>query len=78
VNVVLGRRADSVALTISDNGKGITVEEMDTPRSFGVIGMRERARALGGTLTITSAPGKGTIVEAVLPLSEVASTVDEP
>jgi signal transduction histidine kinase len=78
VNVVLGRRADSVALTISDNGKGITVEEMDNPRSFGVIGMRERARALGGTLNITSAPGKGTLVEAVLPLSGIPSTVDEP
>ena len=70
VNVVLNQRGRSVVLTVSDNGKGITTDEIEHPRSFGVIGMRERARALGGTVTISSSPGMGTTVVAVLPLSE--------
>ncbi len=73
VNVVLSRRDASVALTVSDNGKGITTAEIEHPRSFGVIGMRERARALGGTLTISGAPGMGASVEVVLPLGSTPS-----
>ncbi len=73
VNVVLKRSGDSVTLTVTDNGKGITIEEIENPRSFGVIGMRERARALGGTVTIASAPGMGATVAVVLPLGEAQS-----
>ena len=68
VTVKLVRRYSEVVLTVSDNGRGITTEEMESPRSFGVMGMRERARALGGTVTISGAPGEGTTVEATLPL----------
>jgi signal transduction histidine kinase len=41
---------------------------MEDPRSYGVMGMRERARAFGGRVTISGAPGEGTTVEATLPL----------
>ena len=37
---------------------------------FGILGMEERARALGGTLAIDSRPGRGTEVSLRLPLSE--------
>ena len=68
VSVKLSRLESDISLTVSDNGRGITPQEMVHPRSFGVMGMRERARALGGAIAIRGAPGEGTTVEAVLPL----------
>jgi len=68
VTIMLGRKDGEVELRISDNGRGITREEMDDPHSYGVMGMRERARALGGKVTISGAPGEGTTVSAILPL----------
>lgn len=56
-------------LEISDNGKGFipTVNHRD---SFGLVGMRERLLAVGGTLEIISAPQKGTRVIARIPLNK--------
>jgi signal transduction histidine kinase len=68
VTVSLGRRNFDVVLRVTDNGRGISSEEMEDPRSYGVMGMRERARAFGGRVTISGAPGEGTTVEATLPL----------
>jgi signal transduction histidine kinase len=68
VTVSLGRRDFDVVLRVTDNGRGISSEEMEDPRSYGVMGMRERARAFGGRVTISGAPGEGTTVEATLPL----------
>ncbi|NLE94888.1 MAG: sensor histidine kinase, partial [Dehalococcoidia bacterium] len=67
VTVTLSRRNTEVVLSVQDNGRGITTEEMENPRSYGVMGMRERAMAIGGTVTISGAPDKGTVVEATLP-----------
>jgi signal transduction histidine kinase len=79
VDVTLSRRSRCAVLTISDNGRGITVDEMEHPRSFGVIGMRERARALGGSVTLRGAQGEGTTVEVELPLDQsIAPTEGRP
>jgi signal transduction histidine kinase len=62
---------DQVTLTVEDNGKGFDPREAlraDSP-SFGLLGMRERARQLGGRIIITSSPGKGTRVDLTLPLA---------
>jgi two-component system NarL family sensor kinase len=56
-----------VALRIEDDGAGFHPESVP-PGRFGLVGMRERARLLGGTLRVESAPGAGTIVEADVPL----------
>lgn len=62
-------------LSITDQGAGFDPEQvMKTPRSSGLIGMRERATALGGSLTIQSAPGRGTTVSAQMLLSRREST----
>ncbi|HYD85073.1 MAG TPA: ATP-binding protein, partial [Opitutus sp.] len=42
--------------------------------SLGLLGMHERASLAGGTLTLLSAPGRGTEVEAVFPLSNAVET----
>ncbi len=60
----------AVALTISDDGKGITEEEMKKLTSHGIIGMRERIMEHGGTLAITGKPGTGTTVHARIPWPE--------
>jgi signal transduction histidine kinase len=62
VTVTLRRQRQHLTLTICDNGRGITPADRVKPQSFGLRGMGERARALGGTLTLSAAPGGGTMV----------------
>jgi PAS domain S-box-containing protein len=62
-------KADSVIiLTVTDNGRGITPEEIENVRSLGLVGMRERSLLLGGNVTITGQPGNGTTVTARIPV----------
>jgi signal transduction histidine kinase len=45
------------------------------PRSaYGLLGMRFRVEAQGGTLKLVSAPGQGTLIEAILPISPNTTT----
>ncbi|WP_239700732.1 ATP-binding protein [Massilia sp. 9096] len=62
VTVTLRRQRQHLTLTICDNGRGILPSDRLKPQSFGLLGMSERARALGGTLTLSAAPGGGTMV----------------
>ena len=57
-------------LRISDNGCGLVPQEVLTSREnhFGLIGMQERARSLGGEFRLISKPGEGTEVEVAVPL----------
>jgi two-component system sensor histidine kinase UhpB len=54
-------------LSVRDDGRGMNGEEPNA-RSTGIVGMRERAMLVGGTLKIESAPGKGTTVILEVPL----------
>ena len=68
---VLSLRSDEkqIYLTIEDNGIGIpSLQEARRSRSHGLKIMQERAEALQGTLSIRSAPGEGTRIEAAIPL----------
>jgi signal transduction histidine kinase len=67
VDVGLGRENGNIVLEVRDNGRGIAEEQLSSGRSLGILGMRERALLLGGELTITGAPGKGTIVKVLIP-----------
>jgi len=53
---------EATTLEISDNGCGFDSGNPVSGRSFGVMGMRERARSFGATLEITGKKGKGTTV----------------
>jgi signal transduction histidine kinase len=74
VNVVVERRKREMLLIIEDNGRGFEPSENRTNKEsgsgLGVVGMRERAAIVGGTLEIESAPGKGTTIFARVPLKE--------
>lgn len=68
----LGVREDGrLRLAVSDDGKGLDSSAADalSGRNFGLLTMRERARASGGELAIVSMPGNGTTIEVVWPLA---------
>lgn len=53
---------DRLRVTIGDNGSGFDPDQAANPTSLGLLSMRERAAAIGGTLEIVSRPGAGTLV----------------
>lgn len=69
VNVEFG--PEDVRLTISDDGVGFRPSESTalSTSSLGLVGLRERARLLNGTLHVDSTPGIGTVVHSVIPLA---------
>jgi signal transduction histidine kinase len=66
--VVLCAENGEIRLTVMDGGVGYDPDQIRERNGLGVISMRERLRALGGRLSIQSAPGEGTRVEAVVPI----------
>jgi len=54
-------------LRIEDDGAGFDASAVPSER-FGLVGMSERARLLGGTLTVESSPGAGTAIDVAIPL----------
>lgn len=69
VKATLREKTSKIVLRIRDNGKGIEKNQIDSPKAFGIMGMRERARALGGKVEITGSPGRGTTVAVSIPLT---------
>jgi PAS domain S-box-containing protein len=68
VEVRLSTKGRNAVLQVRDNGRGISGREATNTKSLGLLGMRERALLLGGTVEITGAPQKGTTVRVVVPL----------
>jgi signal transduction histidine kinase len=58
---------DGVWLRITDDGEGFDPSEPPSDGSYGLIGMKERAEALGGSFEVASAPGQGTSVKIRIP-----------
>ncbi|MEP7009572.1 MAG: sensor histidine kinase [Acidobacteriota bacterium] len=73
VDVLLEHRGDRVMVMIEDNGVGFEPDLVERGDHFGLLGIQERAEALGGTLTLESAPGTGTTI-----VVEVASADPDP
>lgn len=69
VKVRLTQKANELHLDVSDNGKGITPEQIDDPKSFGIVGIRERVNLWGGTVSIKGKPKKGTTIKVRIPLT---------
>ena len=68
VEVSLMEKRERLELTIRDDGRGITREELRNPLSFGLVGIRERVLTLGGRIRIWGARNRGTVVVAWIPL----------
>ena len=68
VAVRLVREGDQIIATVRDNGKGFDASRV-RGSTQGLVGMRYRVQARGGRLQVSSSPGHGTTVSAVLPAS---------
>ncbi len=55
-----------VVLKVGDDGRGFDPQQAERTGHFGLTGMRERAALVGGTLTVTSKPGSGTVVQMTI------------
>ena len=77
VTVVLGHEAEGLMLAVRDNGKGVDEKTIYAPSSLGLLGMRERALALGGAVEIGRLPQKGTQVLVKIPYNRTGARLCE-
>ena len=74
IDVALRTSADSLQLEVRDNGFGFDSNAQKIRTGLGMTSMRERIDLEQGTLTVQSRPGQGTVVRAIVPLSEAAAS----
>ncbi|MFG3025720.1 GAF domain-containing sensor histidine kinase [Streptomyces sp. NPDC048254] len=68
VDVTVNRRGGGAVLRVTDDGSGFDPHlTRSAGRHLGLVSMRDRASGAGGTLTVESAPGKGTTIEMEVP-----------
>lgn len=72
VIVKLSADETCITLAVEDDGRGITTDELHSTRSLGLLGIRERIRALGGTVAIRGTQGEGTTAVVKVPLRRTA------
>ncbi len=70
VGVSLRKRKGEIVLQVKDDGKGITKNQIASPKSIGLMGIRERIGFLGGDVKFSGSVGKGTTVTVRIPLQD--------
>lgn len=76
VEIAIRFSEGTLEIQVADDGRGFSVEEAQSvyDNHAGLVGMKERARTLGGELSISSTAGQGTTVRAVIPYSKNSQT----
>jgi signal transduction histidine kinase len=69
VDVAVRSELGQIVLAVEDNGRGIDGEVAASPKSLGLIGVRERVLPFGGRVVVEGVPGKGTLVRVTLPMA---------
>ena len=69
---------DGVSLIVHDDGAGLPSGVESSRLSHGIVGMRQRIRALNGTFKISSRPDSGTMIEVFIPVSRAAAPAVTP
>jgi signal transduction histidine kinase len=64
----LVREDRDLVLEVTDNGRGISPDQGFSSSSLGILGMHERALAVGGSITLRGIPGRGTVVRLRVPM----------
>jgi len=80
IHLSLAQEGEEVVLKVEDNGQGFDPQRVSsqlTDPHLGLLGMKERARAVGAELTIASRPGEGTTVRVALPAPHRSTTETE-
>lgn len=70
IEVNLNLSENVLKLTIRDDGKGITGDQVNSPGSMGLAGMRERIKSVNGKLDISGEDGQGTIISVMIPYNK--------
>jgi signal transduction histidine kinase len=73
VRVSLEEKDGTLTMEVSDNGKGITEDEISDAKSFGLMGIKERALILGGAVEISGVPDQGTTITLRVSLAGIRS-----
>lgn len=77
VEVRLHQEDHDVVLEIRDDGRGVTADDLNKPRSFGLRGIRERINSLGGSFAIQPRAGGGTEIVLRAPLAATAASATD-
>lgn len=68
VRIELLRTSSTVACSVCDDGQGFDAQRQQSAHGLGLVGMRERLHALGGSLRLITEPRRGTTIQAEIPL----------
>jgi signal transduction histidine kinase len=71
ITIQLFQKNSFVVMQVRDNGIGIPADKIRSPKSMGLLGIRERLLAWNGTVNIESQAGKGTTVTVQIPLGDM-------
>jgi len=71
VSITIKTIDNNLLLEVTDNGFGITNDQVKNPKSLGIISMKERALILGGEVSIEGMPNKGTTVTVIIPVDDI-------
>lgn len=77
VSVNLSEQGGAIVLRVSDDGVGLGANGDSSHRSFGLTGMKARARSLKGEMTIQTGAGRGTTIQVSFPRTEVAHAEED-
>ena len=72
--IAIQATANDISVSVRDNGRGGDASAFEAADAYGVMGMRERAGHFGGTLRISSTPGRGTCVRLTMPMPAAESS----
>jgi len=72
VNIDMRELGDQILLIVQDNGRGLPARQDSGRKTYGLLGMRERVKMLGGTLDIFNEVGAGVRIEACIPKNTTA------
>ncbi len=75
VNVRLNAATEQLTLEVEDNGRGLKRDDSNRQRSFGILGMQERALLLGGEVHIRDVVPHGTLVRLQIPLASMPAAL---
>ncbi len=70
VKVYLKENSGNLVTKVTDNGIGITKEQISNPKFFGLTGIQERVHLWGGNIEISGIQGKGTTVTVSIPIDK--------